>query len=82
MDGLADQELLDVQGVVDTSCQFPFLAKVVDPNLTLSDSSCGLRMGKAYQESFPISLTYYISLNTTSIGQIEWTYMSNTRNTA
>jgi hypothetical protein len=35
MDGLADQELLDVQGVIDTSCQFSFLAKVVDPNLTL-----------------------------------------------
>lgn len=33
---LAAEKLLDVQGIIDTSRQFPFLAKVIDPNLEIS----------------------------------------------
>jgi hypothetical protein len=61
--GRTDQELLNVQSIINTSSQFAFLTKVIDPNLSSVSIHHQSLIGRVYtyEQGFSISLTYSLA---------------------
>jgi hypothetical protein len=58
--GRTNQKLLNVQSIINTSSQFTFLTKVIDPNLSSVSIHHQSLIGRVYtyEQGFSISLTY------------------------
>lgn len=64
------EELLDIESIIDATCQLSRLAKVVDPDLicvsnsTIQFSHSGMREGtQAHEQCLPVALTCLLSVS-------------------